>query len=70
MKNKKMITTTLTTSALLLATYTSNAEEKKPNVIFILADDLGYNGLHCYGNEWLETPNIDKLYSVVRYCTK
>lgn len=63
MKNKKMITTTLTTSALLLATYTSNAEEKKPNVIFILADDLGYNGLHCYGNEWLETPNIDKLYS-------
>ena len=37
--------------------------QSRPNVIFILADDLGYNGLHCYGNRWLETPNIDKLYS-------
>ena len=34
---------------------------EKPNVIFILADDLGAGGLHCYGNELLETPNIDKM---------
>lgn len=33
----------------------------KPNVLFVLADDLGYGGLHCYGTEWLETPNIDQL---------
>ncbi len=32
-----------------------------PNVVFILADDLGYGGLHCYGNAWMETPNIDRL---------
>lgn len=35
--------------------------ESKPNVIFILADDLGYSELGCYGNTFNETPNIDKL---------
>jgi arylsulfatase A len=34
---------------------------KQPNIIFILADDLGYTDLGCYGNPFNETPNIDKL---------
>ncbi len=33
----------------------------KPNIIFILADDLGWAELGCYGNEFNETPNLDKL---------
>ena len=33
----------------------------KPNVLLIVADDLGYGGLNCYGTPWLETPNIDGL---------
>ena len=32
-----------------------------PNVVLILADDLGINALGCYGNEYVETPNIDRL---------
>ena len=35
--------------------------KKKYNVIFILADDLGYSELGCYGNKFNETPHIDKL---------
>jgi arylsulfatase A len=34
---------------------------KQPNIVFILADDLGYTDLGCYGNPFNETPNIDKL---------
>lgn len=34
---------------------------KRPNVIYILADDLGYGDLSCYGQEKFETPNIDAL---------
>ncbi len=35
--------------------------ERKPNVIFILADDLGYGDIGCNGQEKIKTPNIDKL---------
>lgn len=37
------------------------AEEKKPNIIFILADDLGCFELGCYGQTKIQTLNIDKL---------
>lgn len=35
----------------------------KPNIIFILADDLGYRELGCFGQEKIKTPNIDQLAS-------
>jgi len=36
------------------------AEAEKPNVVFILADDMGFSDLGCYGGE-IETPNLDRL---------
>ena len=34
---------------------------KRPNIIFIMADDLGYGDLGCYGQKEIKTPNIDRL---------
>jgi len=39
----------------------SAATAKRPNVVFILADDLGYADLGCYGQKKIKTPNIDRL---------
>jgi arylsulfatase A-like enzyme len=39
------------------------AAETKPNVIFILADDIGYGDFGCYGATKIRTPNADKLAS-------
>ena len=37
--------------------------QEKPNIIFILCDDMGYGDLACYGQKYINTPNIDKLAS-------
>jgi arylsulfatase A len=34
---------------------------EKPNIIFVIADDLGYGDLGCYGQKQIHTPNIDRL---------
>jgi len=39
----------------------SGAESRRPNFIFILADDLGWSDLGCYGHPQLKTPNLDRL---------
>jgi len=37
------------------------ATPERPNIVFILADDMGYGDLACYGNRYIQTPNIDRL---------
>ena len=41
--------------------FAKNRAYRNPNIIFILADDLGYGELGCYGQEKIRTPNIDQL---------
>ena len=39
------------------------AAPQKPNILFILADDLGYGDLGCYGQKQIQTPHLDQLAS-------
>jgi len=41
--------------------FAATADTNQPNIIFILADDLGWNGIGCQGNTDVSTPNIDRL---------
>ncbi|MBO4612913.1 MAG: arylsulfatase [Bacteroidaceae bacterium] len=35
--------------------------QKQPNIVFILCDDMGWGDLGCYGQRYIETPNIDRM---------
>ena len=49
---------------LLLVTLANSAlaeQNTKPNIIFIFIDDMGWGDVGCYGNDFIDTPNIDQL---------
>jgi arylsulfatase A len=58
---KKELNAALCTSLALMACGSAQKEEQLPNIIYILADDLGYGDLSCYGQSKFSTPNIDGL---------
>ncbi|MES2694872.1 MAG: arylsulfatase [Verrucomicrobiota bacterium] len=45
----------------LLLAVSASAQPSKPNIIFILADDLGYGELGVYGQKLIQTPNLDRM---------
>jgi arylsulfatase A-like enzyme len=47
--------------AVLLALAAANAQTRSPNIVFIMADDLGRGHCGCYGQTKIRTPNIDRI---------
>jgi arylsulfatase A-like enzyme len=45
----------------LIVSLSSRAQQNRPNIIYILADDLGYGDLGCYGQKQIPTPSLDKM---------
>jgi arylsulfatase A-like enzyme len=61
-KMKQLVMTGLALACMTLLACSTAAERNNPvNVLFILADDLGWSDLGCYGSTFYETPNIDRL---------
>ena len=64
-----MMTPSKWTSAVLLTglvasalpAFSASAADPKPNLVFILIDDLGWADVGCFGSRYYETPNIDRL---------
>lgn len=61
MKTKLLVGLGVSTSLLSACGSKQQEEVKQPNVIFIVADDLGYGDLSCYGAKRIQTPNVDRL---------
>ena len=45
----------------LMSACSGQQEAQKPNIIYIMCDDLGYNDLACYGQQYINTPNLDRM---------
>lgn len=58
---KKTSTILLAQTAWLALTPALAAKNTKPNIIYIMCDDMGYGDLGCYGQQQILTPNIDRM---------
>ena len=59
MNNKKLFLFGCT--ALAAAAVNAQGTNAKPNIIYIMCDDMGYGDLGCYGQMYIATPHIDQM---------
>ena len=69
MKSNSIVYSTIALP-ILLSVGAIHAKERKTNIIYILADDIGYGDIGCYGQQYIETPNIyPTLFRVCSFCS-
>jgi arylsulfatase A-like enzyme len=61
MNRRAFLQSTAAGAAALALPATIRAQAQRPNIVFVLADDLGWTDLGCCGSRYHETPNLDKL---------
>lgn len=61
MKNILLNSVLLLTTVSACSSYKEKSESMKPNILFLLADDLGYGEIGCYGQQVIHTPVLDSL---------
>lgn len=57
--NKKLLWLGSGLALTSLGAYAQKSHDVKPNIIYIMCDDMGYGDLGCYGQSYISTPNID-----------
>ncbi len=58
---REFVCATVASAVIAAAPKLSRAQTRRPNLLFILADDLGYGDLSCYGRPDYQTSNLDRL---------
>ena len=51
----------LSASSIALSASAKEKTAQRPNIIYIMCDDMGYGDLGCYGQPYISTPNIDRM---------
>ena len=69
MKNSTLTVLAALISLLELPALAGAAQTKQPNILLIVADDMGYGDLSCYGSLQIQTPNLDRIAAAGVRCT-